>query len=179
VFGVVAPIAFVVLQVLQVIITPINHYSVGFIGGFIYGPWLGGLLNYIGRVIGHVMAFTLARIWGRKIADRFVPRDTLDKYDKYVSDKSLILFFMYYLPLFPDDELSYLAGLSKMKFKIFLWANIFGHVGGSLGLAYLGSGIDTKDILFWFLMVTTLVGFPVVYYLMKISKKSKVEIEIN
>ena len=32
-----------------------------------------------------------------------------------------------------------------MKFRMFFLANFFGHIGGSLGLAYLGSGINTKD----------------------------------
>lgn len=167
VFGILAPLAFVFIQALQVIVTPVSHYSVGLVGGFLYGPWLGGLLNYIGRMVGHIAAFLIARFFGRKLADRFVSEKTMEKYDRYVSNKSLVLFFMYYLPLFPDDELSYLAGLSKMKFRLFLLANIFGHVGGSLGLSYIGSGINTKDALFWMLTLSVLVGFPLVYWLMR------------
>lgn len=166
-FGVLAPLAFIALQALQVVITPISHYSVGLIGGFLYGPWLGGLLNYIGRMIGHLIAFFIARTLGRKMANRFIAQRTLEKYDKYVSDKSLILFLLYYLPIFPDDELSYLAGLSKMKFKMFFLANLFGHLGGSIALAYAGSGIDTKDPLFWILMATLLIGFPLVWWLLR------------
>lgn len=176
-FGLLAPLAFVAIQALQVIITPISHYSIGVIGGFLYGPWLGGLLNYIGRIIGHLAAFFIARLFGRKFAERFVSEKALEKYDRYVSDKSLILFFMYYLPIFPDDELSYLAGLSKMDFRLFLFANIFGHVGGSIGLAYIGSGINTKDPLFWILTFSVLIGFPIVYWLMKKKPGSVVPIE--
>lgn len=166
-FGILAPLAFIAIQALQVVVTPISHYSVGVVGGFLYGPWIGGLLNYIGRIIGHLIAFSIARAFGRKIAEKYVSQKTLEQYDKYVSNKSLILFLMYYLPIFPDDELSYLAGLSKMKFRIFFLANIFGHVGGSIGLAYIGSGIDTKDLLFWALTVSVLIGFPIVWWLMR------------
>lgn len=166
-FGVLAPLAFVAVQALQVVFTPISHYSIGVVGGFLYGPWFGGLLNYIGRIIGHLIAFFIARSLGRKIAEKYVSSKTLDRYDKYVSNKSLILFLMYYLPVFPDDELSYLAGLSKMKFKMFFLANIFGHLGGSIGLAYIGSGVNTKDPLFWILMISVLVGFPLIWWLMK------------
>src|SRR3989344_8596399 len=135
IFGVLAPLAFILIQALQVVITPISHYSIGVIGGFLYGPYLGGLFNWTGRMIGHVIAFFIARSLGRKVAEKFVKKETLDKYDRYISNKSLILFILYFLPLFPDDELSYLAGLSKMKFRMFFLANFFGHVGGSLGLA--------------------------------------------
>jgi uncharacterized membrane protein YdjX (TVP38/TMEM64 family) len=54
-----------------------------------------------------------------------------------------------------------------MEFRLFLFANIFGHVGGSIGLAYIGSGINTKDPLFWILTLSVLIGFPLVYWLMK------------
>jgi len=171
VFGLLAPLIFILFQALQVVLTPISHYSVGLVGGFLYGPILGALYNWIGRVIGHVIAFLLARYLGRRIADRFVSAETLAKYDKYVSDKSLILFLIYFLPVFPDDEISYLAGLSSMKFKMFLTAAIFGHIGGSLGLAYAGSGIDTKDPLFWILTITTLVGFALIWWLMRRKNK--------
>src|SRR3989338_6939430 len=171
VFGVFAHLAFILIQALQVIITPISHYSIGVIGGFLYGPYLGALFNWIGRMMGHITAFFIARFFGRKIAEKFVKQETLDKYDRYISNKSLILFILYFLPLFPDDELSYLAGLSKMKFRMFFIANFFGHIGGSLGLAYIGSGVNTKDPLFWILSAVTLVGFPALYWLLKKKKE--------
>lgn len=170
-FGIFAPLAFILIQALQVIITPISHYSIGVVGGFLYGPYLGALFNWIGRMIGHITAFFIARYFGRKVAEKFVKQETLDKYDRYISNKSFILFILYFLPLFPDDELSYLAGLSKMKFRMFFLANFFGHIGGSLGLAYLGSGINTKDPLFWILTGVTLIGFPLLYWLLKKNKK--------
>lgn len=165
--GIFGPLLFILVQALQVIVTPMSHYTIGAIGGFLYGPWIGGLLNWIGRIIGHLTALFLARTIGRPIVSRFVSPVTIEKYDKLVADKSLILFLFYFLPLFPDDEISYLAGLSKMKFRLFLLANMFGHVGGSFGLAYIGSGIDTRDPVFWVLFVVTLLGFPLVWYLLR------------
>lgn len=177
--GIFGPLLFVLIQALQVVLTPISHYTIGAIGGFLYGPWVGGLLNWMGRIIGHLTAFFLARTIGRPIVTRFVASETIEKYDRYTSDKSLVLFLFYFLPLFPDDEISYLAGLSKMKFRIFLLANMFGHVGGSFGLAYIGSGIDTRDPLFWILFVITLVGFPLVWYLLRGKGKTETASAIN
>ncbi len=173
IFGLFTPIAFVLLQAVQVVITPISHYSIGIIGGFLYGPYLGGLLNWVGRIIGHLVAFFLARSLGRKVASRFVSEKTLQKYDGYVSDKSLILFLFYFLPVFPDDEMSYLAGLSKMKFRSFFFANLFGHVGGSLWLAYIGSGINIRDTLFLTLTVVSFVAFLLLWWL--VIRKRNIE----
>ena len=38
-FGIWTPLAFIILQALQVIITPISHYSLGYMGGFLFGPF--------------------------------------------------------------------------------------------------------------------------------------------
>ena len=173
VFGIAAPIAFILLQAAQVVVAPINHYVVGVIGGFLYGPFLGAFLNWLGRVIGHVLAFSIARYFGRSLIEKYVSKKTIEVYDKHVSDKSYILFLMYFLPIFPDDELSYLAGFSKMKFKPFLLANIFGHVGGSLALAYVGSGIDTRDTLFWIIFVATFIVFWLLFFAIRKSSGGK------
>jgi len=44
-FGIFAPLAFVILQILQVIVTPFSHYAVSIAGGFIFGTWLGFIYN--------------------------------------------------------------------------------------------------------------------------------------
>jgi len=173
-YGIYGPIAFIIMQILQVVFTPISHYSVGYMGGFLYGTYYGSLYNWIGRIIGHAAAFSLSRTLGRRLALRYVQQKTLDKYDRYVSGRYLILFLIYFLPLFPDDEISYLAGLSKMRFRWFLLANLFGHVGGSLSLAYLGNGVDTKDALFWVLTIVTLAGFPLIWFLMRKRSNSSI-----
>lgn len=172
-FGILAPLAFVLIQALQVIVTPISHYSIGVLGGFLFGPFLGGFYNWVGRMIGHIVAFFLARKLGRPVVDRFVDAQVLEKYDRLVSDRPLLLFLIYFLPVFPDDEISYLVGLSEMRFKTFLFANIFGHVGGSLGLAYIGAGIGSKDTPFWILTMLTFVGFFIFWFLVRRAGKSE------
>ncbi len=176
-FGFYGPVFFVLLQILQVVVAPISHYSVGYMGGFLYGTWLGAILNYIGRVIGHICAFWISRLLGRRLANRFVSPRTLAKYDKYFTTEYsyLILFLIYFLPLFPDDEIGYLVGLSKMDFKKYVTANIFGHISGSLSLAYIGSGIKTRDPLFWALIGVHVVAFMLLWYIHK-RKRSKQEL---
>ncbi len=65
--------------------------------------------------------------------EKYLDETVIEKYDKIfagnspqgISIQSLILFLIYFLPLFPDDEISYIVGASKMKYRIFLLANIF------------------------------------------------------
>jgi len=157
-FGVWAPLIFMVINILQVVITPFSHYVVGIAGGFLFGTWLGFLYNWVGRVIGTLIAFWLGRKFGRKIIKHLVKQEKLRKYDSFVDKGKFVLFLMYFLPLFPDDELSYFAGFSSMKARIFIPLMILGHASGSLSLAYIGNGISLMDPMFIFLSVITLIG---------------------
>lgn len=158
-FGIFSPIAFILVQILQVIITPFSHYTVSIAGGFIFGTWLGFLYNWIGRVIGTAIAFYLGRFLGRKIIKHIVKQETIQKYDYYLNKGKTLLFLAYFLPLFPDDEISYLAGFSAIKPRIFLPLMAIGHVSGSLSLSYLGNGIKSiKEPMFIFLSLITLIG---------------------
>lgn len=158
-FGIFAPIAFIMLQILQVIITPFSHYVVSLAGGFIFGTWQGFIYNLIGRVIGTAIAFYLGRYLGRKIIKHVVKETTIKRYDYYFEKGKLLLFLAYFLPLFPDDELSYLAGFSAMKPKVFLPLMAIGHISGSLSLAYTGNGIQSiKEPMFIILSLITIIG---------------------
>ena len=173
-FGIFAPFAFIVLQVLQVIIAPFSHYAVSIAGGFIFGTWQGFIYNWVGRVIGTTIAFYLGRFFGRKIIKHVVKPETIKKYDHYFEKGKPLLFLAYFLPLFPDDELSYLTGLSAMSPKIFLPLMAVGHISGSLSLAYAGNGVQSiKEPMFIILSLITLVGgIWFVWYYRKIKNNT-------
>jgi len=171
-FGIWAPLMLILIQALQVILTPISHYVVGIVGGFMFGTWLGFFYNWIGRVIGHLVAFYLGRKFGRKIIQHVVKPETLKKYDKVFEKGKVFLFLMYFLPVFPDDELSYLAGFSSLKSKIFIPITLLGHIGGSLSLAYIGSGVSLKDPMFIIVSLMTLIpGILFIVFYKKLKKK--------
>jgi len=180
-FGVFAPLVFIAIQILQVVVTPFSHYVVSIAGGFIFGTWGGFAYNWIGRVIGTAIAFYLGRMLGRRIIKHVVTQKTIKKYDYYFEKGKLLLFLAYFLPLFPDDELSYLAGISAIKPKVFLPLMAIGHVSGSLGLAYLGNGIQSvKEPMFIILSLITLVGgvwFAWHYLKIKNDKKTNLKLQ--
>ena len=176
-YGSLAPLVLIIIQILQVVITPFSHYVVGIAGGFLFGTFWGFVYNWIGRVIGTAIAFYLGRKFGRRIVKRAVKEETLKKYDHLFEKGKLILFLMYFLPLFPDDELSYLAGFSSMKAKVFIPIMMIGHIGGSLSLAYIGSGLSYKDPLFIGIsLVTLLAGILFVVYYRRLNKKTLIPI---
>lgn len=121
-FGLMAPLIFVVIQAVQVVI-PILPGAIGCLGGvLIFGPVMGFVYNYIGISIGSICAFLLAKKYGRPLVDSIFNGKTYEKYlswldkgDKFTKAFAAAIFF----PVAPDDLLCYLAGLTKMKTTTF------------------------------------------------------------
>ena len=68
-WGILAPVLFMVLQALQVIISPIPGEATGFLGGYPFGEWLGLLYSrgHLGLGAGGQPASRpLFRRWGRR-----------------------------------------------------------------------------------------------------------------
>jgi len=152
------PLILILIQILQFVITPISHYAVRIVRGFVFRLWYRFIFNYIRRTIGHLIAFYFGRKYGKGLVGKAVKKETMQKYDNLFDKGKLILFLMYSPPLFPDDELSYLAGISPINSKAFVPIMLIGHISGRLSLAYSGNGLSISDPLFILLSLITLIG---------------------
>ena len=120
-FGAWAVIIFIVFQFLQVVILPVpGSVSVG-VGVALFGPLRSSIFSFVGIMAGSIVAFALGRWVGYKAVCWVVGKDDLDKWLKKVNGKDyLLLSLMFLLPLFPDDVLCFVAGLSSMTWAYYL-----------------------------------------------------------
>ena len=133
-------IGFIVMQASQVVISPIPGEVTGFIGGFLYGKFLGIILSTIGLTLGSWIAFSLSRYFGRPFVEKFVRKETMDRYDYLLHHKGAFLVFLLFLiPGFPKDYLCYILGLGHLGTKEFLLISTGGRF---LGTALLTLGGD-------------------------------------
>lgn len=123
--GPIAPYAFILIQILQSIVSIIPSTITIPLVSMIFGMGQGFLLNYIGIVIGSVINFSLSRRYGESLVELFISEEKLNKYMNWLDKNNrfnkmftLAMFF----PLSPDDVLCYLAGLTPMTFKRFFLA---------------------------------------------------------
>lgn len=147
-FGIWAPLIFMSLSVIPVVVTPLNHTIFALAGGFIFGPWVGFLLNWIAKIIGSLINFFVGRFLGKKVVFHLIKEQELTQYNTLFDKGRFVLFLMFSVPFLTNDTLSYLAGISSMKFSAFLFIIIFGHIGTTLSLAYLGGGFSLNDPIF-------------------------------
>ena len=128
-FGFWAPIVFVAIQAVQVVI-PILPGGIGCVAGVIaFGPIWGFIYNYIGICAGSIIAFLLARKYGRTFVQAVTNEKQFTKYENWMErgNKFDWLFgIAIFLPVAPDDLLCYLAGLTKMKLRRFTWIILLG-----------------------------------------------------
>lgn len=120
--GIWGPPLFIFLQILQTVVPIIPGALTSIAGVYIYGTLWGNVYNYIGIIIGSIIAFHLARIYGQQFVQSIVSKSTYDRYIGWLDkgnrfDKFFA--FMMLFPISPDDFLCMLAGLTKMTYRKF------------------------------------------------------------
>ncbi len=142
-------LAFIGVQIFQVVVAPIPGEVTGFIGGYLYGPVLGTLLSTIGLTIGSLMAFGLAHYFGLPLVEKFVKPELVQKFDRFMRKKgALYAFILFLIPGFPKDSLCYIIGLSHIPVGIFLLIVIPGRFFWTLMLSVTGDFARNNEYLY-------------------------------
>jgi uncharacterized membrane protein YdjX (TVP38/TMEM64 family) len=132
-FGASSPLAYILLQITQVVIAPIPGGAIEFLGGYLFGVKVGFIYSMIGLILGSLAAFSLARIFEKIAVEKFVSKETIRKFDYLVEHQGAILsFILFLIPGFPKDALCYILGLTPMHLGIFLIISTIGRIPGTL-----------------------------------------------
>ena len=166
-WGILAPVIFIALQALQVIIAPIPGEVTGILGGFLFGEWLGLIYSTIGLTLGSVAAFGVGRWVGAHYVRTLVSQETWDKMGFIVEAEGAILCFIIFLiPGLPKDMVCYLFGMSPMPLWIFTLVSTLGRIPGTWVLsaqgAHTAAGNYHEVILLTALALA--VALPLYYY---------------
>ena len=165
-YGAYAPLAYILLQILQVVIAPIPGGAIEFLGGVIFGVKAGFIYSMIGLILGAWLAFSLARIFEKVAVEKFVSEQTRKKFDYLVEHEGVILsFILFVIPGFPKDALCYILGLTPMHLGIFLIISTIGRIPGTLMACLQGAkALEHQYNLFIILSVIS-AGVILVFYI--------------
>lgn len=142
--GALGVLLFIIFQIVQVVI-PILPGGLGCLAGvLLFGPLLGFFSNYVGICIGSMLAFAIAKAYGRPLLPILFPTSIIQKYEHWTNPQSPFAKWFalaIFLPVAPDDFLCYLAGTTAMKwwqFCAIIWlCKPFAIALYSLGLTVL------------------------------------------
>jgi uncharacterized membrane protein YdjX (TVP38/TMEM64 family) len=134
-----APLVYILIMALAVIITPIPSLPLDVAAGAFFGPFLGTIYSSLGALGGAVISFMIAQFLGREFIEGFLGGHI--NFCKTCSDKLLtkIVFLSRLLPVVSFDIVSYGAGLTKMSLRNFSLATFLGMLPLTFTYNYFGS----------------------------------------
>ena len=160
-FGNMAVFLFILFSFLQVIILPVPGSVTVAAGVALFGPLKCSIFSFIGITLGSIVAFTIGRVVGEKAVRWIVGEETLKKWLQKLKGKDyLILSIMFLLPLFPDDVLCFVAGLSSMTWTYFIVMIVITRVTSILATSYSVGLIQLTT--WWGIMIWLIIGALVV-----------------
>jgi len=129
------------LQILQVVISVLPGQVFQLAAGYLYSFFPALLYALIGAALGTMISFSLARVLGRDFVHLFFGEKNTEYYMQRLNSKRAytIVFLLYLIPGIPKDMISYVAGISEMKFKPFVMLSVIGRLPGMMGSIMLGS----------------------------------------
>lgn len=155
--GIYGRVFFIFLQVVQVAFLPIPSPLIVVAGSLIYGPFQASLLSLAGILLGSAMAFSIGRVFGKKVVIFMVGKENEEKWSKFLSNAKYSFVLMMLLPLFPDDVLCMIAGLTDMSWTFFMVTQLVTRTIGVFTMSYLSAG-DIIPYHGWGLYVWVAIG---------------------
>jgi len=82
------------LHILHAVIPPLPGEAIEFLGGYLFGVWAGMLYSMIGLILGSWLSFSTARVFEKRIVERFVSPELRKKLDYLSGHEGVILGFL-------------------------------------------------------------------------------------
>jgi len=138
-FGKLGVLVYGIIAYLFVVFVPGYNTPIHIASGYIFGPQLGWLINFITTTAGLFTIIFLVKRFGPAIVEWLVGSKNKEKYDKLLSKIApLSLFVMYVLPGFPDDEVTYLMAASQeVRFVRYILPVVLGTIAKT-SVSYIG-----------------------------------------
>lgn len=166
-WGWAAPVVFIGIQALQVIISPFPGEVTGPVGGALFGTLWGLIYSTIGLTIGTLVCFMIGRKWGEPLVRPWLSEHNWKRLHFVIeAEGAIICFILYAIPGFPKDIISYLFGISPVPFWLFAVVSTAGRVPGTLISSYFGARVGEQNYV-WALVFIALVAavcVPIYYY---------------
>jgi uncharacterized membrane protein YdjX (TVP38/TMEM64 family) len=173
-WGAWAPLVFIAVQTVQVIVFVIPGEVPQIAGGYLFGGWMGSLLSVAGILVGSAASFFLARALGKPFVAALFKKEQIDRIEALLGSRSarIVFFLLFLIPGIPKDILCYVAGISPMGFLFFAAASTLGRLPGIVGSAIIGSAAASSK---WVLM-GIVGGAAVVLFLLGFFLRPRIQI---
>jgi uncharacterized membrane protein YdjX (TVP38/TMEM64 family) len=166
-WGWAAPVVFVAIQALQVVVSPIPGEITGPVGGALFGTLWGLIYSTVGLTVGTLTCFAIGRRWGEPLVRPWLSDHHWNRMNFIIEAEGAILcFILYLIPGFPKDIISYLFGISPMPFWVFAMISTIGRLPGTWISSYFGAHVAEQQYIYAaaFIAAIAALCLPFYYY---------------
>lgn len=163
--GLWARIAFCGMVILQVCIAVIPGEPFEIAAGYAFGAFEGTVLCVLASTIGSILVFWLVRLFGMKLVRLFFSEEKIQsvKFLQTNSKREFLFLVIFMIPGTPKDLLCYFAGLTDMRFPVWLLICSLGRFPAIITSTIGGDALGTENywgavIVFAVAMVISAVG---------------------
>ena len=137
-----APLIFIAFYALAfLLMVPTLPFNLG--AGILWGPVWGGLIATAGSVLGAIGAFAIARTTlGQPLAQRFDNRMVAWLQNEFETKGWHIVAFTRMSPVFPSSLLSFVLGLTSIRFSTYTWSSLAFLFPPALAFAIIGHEVS-------------------------------------
>ena len=175
-FGVFAPLVFVLIQTLQVIVAPIPGQIVALVAGYLFGPVAGTVYSLTGVLIGSAIAFSLAKRYGRTLVEDMLHEDVVDRFDGFVERVGAPgLFVLVIVPGLPDDAICFLSGLTPWRLRTFMAVIAVGRLPAYVLTVYAGGELASGRFVQGIALIGLIISLSAIGYYKQEAIRDKVQ----
>lgn len=151
-FGQYSFLAYIGIQIAQIIVFFIPGELVQIAGGYIFGSLGGYGLSIVGILIGSAISFIIARVLGKKFVQRIVFSEDkwlfkkIDEIKKHPEKLKKLIFILYLIPGIPKDILGYICGVTDISLKDFLIISTVARTPALFISCFFGNNISRDNL---------------------------------
>ena len=127
------------------VFAPVSSIPLVPLASKLWGWQMTAFLSVLGWWIGSLVAFYIARKFGRPVVEKIISMKKLEKFENKIPKDNLFVYLVFLRMVMPVDILSYALGLfSKVSFFVYSLATLIGIIPFAILFAYAGS-LDLKE----------------------------------
>ena len=137
--GAIAPLVFILLLALTVVVSHLPGLPLVCVAGAMWGGLWGGIYSVAGGFLGSLIAYGLGRSLGNSAIKAITGKTITFTTHRGHAVMGGLIFLTRLVPVFPFDVISYGAGLTRLPLPIYASATLLGMIPPTFAIAFLGT----------------------------------------
>lgn len=140
-------LAFMGMMAAQIVVAVIPGEPLEIGAGYAFGVWEGTLLCMLGAGIGGALVFLFVRKLGMRAVEVFFSREKIDSmgFMRDTGKLNLWMWILFLIPGTPKDILSYIAGLTRIRFSTWMMITTFARIPSIITSTISGNALGEES----------------------------------